>query len=314
MTRPEILVLIPLRTHHVNELRRHYIVHYFPAGPEAVATCGEVAARVRGVVTNGSTGLSASHLAALPNVDIVTCYGAGHEHVDLAAARARGVTVAHAGGTNDATVADHALALMLALARGLVPLDRAVRAGAWRTSRTDRPTLNGRRLGLLGLGAIGLQIARRAAAFDMPIAYHTRRPRPEVQWPHHATLVGLAEASDVLVAACPGGPTTRHMIGTDVLRALGPEGFLVNIARGSVVDTAALLVALEAGTIAGAALDVIEGEPEIPQALLARDNVLLTPHVAGRSPEAAEAQLRACLANLDARFQGRVPPGLVSEG
>ncbi len=309
-----VLILIPMQAAHLEQLRRRYRVHYAPNGPGDAAAWRPAARQVRGIVTNGSTGVSASLLGQLPSVEIITCFGAGYENVDRSAARARAVPVTHAPNLSDATVADHALALMLALARGVIPLDRAVRAGAWSGSRAARPTLHGRRLGLLGLGAIGLQVARRAQAFDMAIGYHTRRPRPDVPWPHHERLVDLARTSDFLVAACPGGQSTHHLIDAAVLGALGPEGFLINVARGSVVDTAALIAALDAGTIAGAGLDVVEGEPHMPPSLLRHDNLILTPHVAGRSPEVLSAQISSCLANLDAHFAGHAPPSPVPTG
>ncbi|PZW43552.1 lactate dehydrogenase-like 2-hydroxyacid dehydrogenase [Humitalea rosea] len=273
------------------------------AGPqEPLGQPGTVA-----VVTNGGLGLSAESMALLPELRVVSCFGAGHEGVDLEAARARGIWVTHAPGTNTATVADHAIGLMLAITRGFHASDREVRAGNWDQARKPRPTLNGGRLGILGFGLIGAQIARRAAAFDMAIAYHTRRARPDVPWRHVGSVLDLARESDVMVLACPGGAATRHLVNAEVLEALGPEGFLVNIARGSVVDTAALVAALQAGRIAAAALDVVDGEPVVPAALLAAPNLLLTPHVAGRSPASLLAQRQTLFASIDAALAGGRP-------
>jgi len=206
---------------------------------------------------------------------------------------------------NDATVADHALGLMLALARGYGALDAAVRAGRWQQVRSERPTLSGARAGIIGLGNIGAKIAARCAAFDMRVGYHTRTSKAEVPWQHATDLAAMARESDFLIVACPGGPATRHLVNAAVIEALGPQGYLVNIARGSVVDTGALTSALLEGRIAGAGLDVIEGEPEIPPALLRCERVLFTPHVAGRSPAAIAAQGELLLANLAACFAGR---------
>jgi len=304
VSRPALLAVIPLPEGSLAALRDRYAVDYAPDGPRDDVLDRAASASVRAVVTNGSTGFSAAQMARLPQLGIVCAYGAGTENVDLAAAQRRGIAVTHAPGANDATVADHALAFMLALARGLAGLDRAVRAGHWRSSRAERPALNGATCGVLGLGNIGTKIARRAAAFEMRVGYHARRAR-DVPWQHYPGVIELARASDFLVVACPGGAATRHLVGRDALAALGPDGFLVNVARGSVVDTAALADALRLGTIAGAGLDVIEGEPEVPAALLACDNVLFTPHVAGRSPAALAAQRDALLANLAAHFAGR---------
>lgn len=266
------------------------------------------APNVRLLLTNGTTGLSAAQMDALPRLELVCAFGAGFENVDLAAATARGIAVAHAPNTNGETVADHALALMLASARGLITLDRAVKAGGWARHRAPRPTLNGARLGVVGLGNIGHAIAVRAQAFGMSIGYHTRTPRTDCRWDHFESVAALADASDFLVLACPGGPATHHLVDADVLARLGRDGFLVNVARGSVVDTAALIEALCDGVIAGAALDVFETEPDVPSALRMLENVVLTPHISGRSPAALQAQIDLLLANLHAHLAGAPLP------
>lgn len=310
--RTPIWIVVPLLPNVVAELGSRYQVLFSPegAGPEALAEAQALG--VEGVVTNGSIGLPAACLEHLPGLRVIACFGAGFENVPLAAARARGIALAHAPGTNTQTVADHALGLMLALARGLIAADRAVRSGQWTRARAPRPTLSGATLGIIGLGNIGTAIAKRAAAFDMDIAYHTRRPRNAVPWQHVGDPVTLARSSDFLVAACPGGAATRHLIDRRVLAALGPEGFLVNIARGSVVDTEALIEALLQGTIAGAGLDVVAGEPEVPSALLACPNLVLTPHMAGRSPVSLANQLRTLLANLEAGLRGAPLPHAIA--
>lgn len=260
---------------------------------------------IRAVVTNGSTGFSAEAMSALPQLGLIACFGAGYEGVDLAAAGVRGIEVTNAPGANTETVADHAIGLMLAVMRDIPARNAAVRAGRFATSRSERPTLSGARLGLVGLGQIGQAIAHRAAAFGMSIAYTTRRPRADQPWRYIESPAALARDSDVLVLACPGGPATRGMVNGDVLAALGAGGFLVNIARGSVVDTAALAAALAQGTIAGAALDVWEGEPDFPAILLEVPNLIVTPHMAGRSPAALMRQAEMLADNLDALFAGR---------
>jgi lactate dehydrogenase-like 2-hydroxyacid dehydrogenase len=261
---------------------------------------------IRAVLTNGSTGFDAAEIAALPRLEIVCALGVGYEKIDLEAARARGIVVTNGPGTNDAAVADHAMALLLAAARGIVGADRAVRRGEWKQARQLRPQIAGKKLGILGLGNIGAQIAHRAAAgFAMSVAYHNRKPREGISWLHLASPVALAAWADFLVVATPGGAATRHLVDAAVLAALGPQGFLVNIARGSVVDTAALIDALRREAIAGAALDVIEGEPVVPAELAALSNVVLTPHIAGRSPEAVQAMADLVIENLTAHFAGR---------
>jgi lactate dehydrogenase-like 2-hydroxyacid dehydrogenase len=200
------------------------------------------------------------------------------------------------------------MALLLGIARGVHLLDGAVKAGHWESVRAARPAIHGKRLGILGLGNIGAKIARRASGFDMDIGYHTRQPRAGLPYRHFPDALALATHSDYLVLACPGGQATRHLVDAAVLEALGPTGFLINIARGSVVDTAALVSALQAGGIAGAALDVFEGEPALPAAMRDLPNLLLTPHVSGRSPESLQAQIDMFLAGLKAVAVGAAPP------
>ena len=309
-TRPALWITIPVKPEIVAALAERFeVIHTKGPGPEFAAQAAQKP--VIAVLTNGSIGLPAASIAALPGLKIISCFGAGFENVDHAAARARGIVVTHAPGVNDANVADHTLALMLGIARDLVGADRAVREGKWETSRIYRPSLNGKRLGLIGLGNIGLRIAARAAAFDMDVAYNTRNPRPEVPWRHYPNLIDLARDSDFLVAACPGGPATRRIVNAPVLEALGKDGFLINIARGSVVDTDALIAALEKGGIAGAGLDVIDGEPVVPEALLKSNKVLFTPHMAGRTPEVIWNQLKLLLANIDAVLAGQPAPNRV---
>jgi len=305
LKRETLLVLIPLQAPFVAALSELYELIYEPTGHSEALWQRLQGQPLRAVLTNGTTGFSEAQMALLPQLGQICSWGAGYENIDMAAARSRGIGVSHAPGINNATVADHALALMLGLSRGLVALDAAVKRGDWQSSRAERPTINGRRLGLLGMGNIGQQIARRAAGFDMQIAYCTRTAKPGLPWRYIESLLTLATESDYLVLACPGGAATRHLVNREVLQALGPEGFLVNIARGSVVDTEALIAALQADEIAGAALDVIDGEPVVPPALAASGKVLLTPHVSGRSPEAQRAQLACAMGNLAAFFAGR---------
>jgi D-3-phosphoglycerate dehydrogenase len=306
--RPRVLALIPLPKRASVALLEGYEPCSLPGASADDAIAQFASPGIRAVVTNGSTGISGAQIDHLPGLEIICAFGAGYENVDVAAARQRGIVVTHAPGANDATVADHALGLMLAVARGFTALDQAVRRGEWQKIRTERPTLNGGRLGIVGLGRIGAKIAARAAAFEMQVAYCTRTPRDDVPWRHCTSVEQLARDSDFLVIACPGGAATRHLINAKVLDALGPDGFLVNISRGSVVDTAALVAALEAGAIAGAGLDVFEDEPAIPAALLACRNAVFTPHIAGRSPASITMQTDMLLASLTAHFGSRSVP------
>ncbi|AUZ17983.1 MULTISPECIES: 2-hydroxyacid dehydrogenase [Achromobacter] len=259
---------------------------------------------IRVVLTRGATGFYAEEMAALPKLELICSLGVGFENIDVAAARARGLRVTHGPGANATSVADHAMALLLGAARHLPQADAWVRQGHW--NGFMGPQVSGKRLGIVGLGTIGLEIARRGAnGFGMTVGYYNRRPRPESGYTYHDSPLALAEASDFLVVATPGGADTRHLVNAAVLDALGPQGYLVNIARGSVVDTEALIAALAERRIAGAGLDVVEGEPVVPPALLKLDNVVLTPHSAGRSPEAVSATVALFLENATAHFAGK---------
>ena len=243
-------------------------------------------------------------MAALPNLSIVCSLGVGYENIDLLAAHARGIVVTNGPGANAVSVADHAMALLLGAARRLPQADAWVRQGHW--SGFMGPQVSGKRLGILGLGTIGLEIARRGAnGFGMSVGYYNRRARPESGYTYFDNPRALAAESDFLVVATPGGAGTHHLVDANVLEALGPDGYLINIARGSVVDTNALIAALAERRIAGAGLDVVDGEPFIPDALKQLDNVVLTPHSAGRSPEAVAATVALFLENATAHFAGK---------
>lgn len=308
----ELLVLIPLADSLLAQLRDHPALPLVRYAPHGIDWHQPELSSVVAVLTNGSTGLSRAQMQALPQLQLISAFGAGYENIDLQAATESGIAVTHAPGANNATVADHAMALMLAIARGLHLLDGAVKAGHWESSRAARPTVNGKRLGIVGLGNIGEQIARRAAAFDMDVAYHARRARSDLPYLYCATPLELAARSDYLMLACPGGAGTRHLVNAELLTALGPQGFLINIARGSVVDTKALIAALQDQRIAGAALDVVDGEPLLPQEFAALDQLLLTPHVSGRSPEALDLQLRMFIDNLLALGRGAPLQNLIA--
>jgi lactate dehydrogenase-like 2-hydroxyacid dehydrogenase len=268
---------------------------------KAIATHGE---QINAVLTRGPLGLYADEIAALPHLEIICVIGAGYEHVDLGAARARGVMVTNGAGVNAPSVADHAMALLLSLVRDIPGADASVRRGEWR--KVMRPSLAGKRLGILGLGSVGMAIAKRAAlGFDMSVSYHNRRPRSDVPYAYCATAAELALASDFFIVATPGGAGTHQLVDRNVLEALGPNGFIVNIARASVISTVDLIDALERKRIAGAALDVFDDEPQVPDALKVLSNVVLTPHVAGLSPEASLGTVQLVADNLLAFFSGK---------
>ncbi|MEB0076385.1 2-hydroxyacid dehydrogenase [Pseudomonas sp. CCI3.2] len=266
---------------------------------------GTYGTEIRAVLTNGSTGFTADEIAMFPALEIICALGAGYEKIDLPAALSRNIVVTNGAGTNDASVADHAMALLMSIARGIPQADAAVRRGEWAQSRQPRPMVSGKKLGILGLGNIGRQIAQRAAnGFNMQISYHNRTPLADSPYTYCATPEALATWADFMVVATPGGAATRHLVNAPVLAALGPSGFLINICRGSVVDTAALIAALQQNQIAGAALDVLDGEPHVPSEFSTLTNIIFTPHIAGRSPEAVAATAQLALQNLTAHFAG----------
>lgn len=304
-----LLVLNSLSPAHQAQIGAIYDMTYAPhaqARAQAVAAQG---ARFRAVLTIGVIGITAEEVAAMPALELVCCMGAGYEGLPLDVLRARGIATANGAGTNDDCVADHAFGLLIGIVRGMRQLDIQCRAGVWREEIPQPPNVSGKKLGIFGLGTIGQKIAKRAYGFDMPVGYHNRKPRQAVEHRYFDSLLALAHWCDVLVCATPGGPATRHVIDAQVLDALGPHGFLINISRGSVVDTEALAAALREGRIAGAGLDVYESEPKRPEALIGLDNVLLTPHMAGWSPEATQASVDRFLANAEGHFAGR---GVVS--
>lgn len=311
-----LLVLIELAPERLARIEASgFKVHLALSVQDKAHSIKAVGPSIQAVLTNGSTGIAAPDIAALPNLEIICSLGAGYEKVDLEAAHARSITVTNGPGTNDASVADHAMALLMSVVRGIPQADAAVRQGRWAQSRQPRATISGKKLGILGLGNIGMQIAQRGmGGFGMTVGYHSRRPRASASFLHFATPVALAQWADFLVVATPGGAGTLHLVNAAVLDALGPKGFLVNIARGSVVDTAALTQALAQSKIAGAALDVVEGEPDVPAELLTLDNLVLTPHIAGRSPEAVAATVQLVIDNLNAHFGGRPAVTPVSFG
>jgi lactate dehydrogenase-like 2-hydroxyacid dehydrogenase len=237
-------------------------------------------------VTTSVTGVGAELMAALPDLKLIGCNGAGLENIDVAEATRRGVSIRNTPDAVTTDTADFALALIFAVSRRLVEGDRFVRSGQWATERmAPSVRVRGKRLGVVGLGKIGATLAERATALGLQVSYNARGPKPGLPYRFVPTVEDLAQESDFLVMACPGGEATRHLAGAEVLRRLGPDGYLINISRGSVVDEAALLQALRDKTIAGAALDVFENEPRIDPAFLTLENVVLTPHIAAVTRE-----------------------------
>jgi lactate dehydrogenase-like 2-hydroxyacid dehydrogenase len=287
-----------------------YVVREGKKSPNRLDAVREAGDTVRAVLTNGRGGLSAEEMALLPKLEIVCTVGAGYEAVDLDAARSRGLALANCPDTNASAVADSAMMLLMAASRHIIQADRFVRSGGWQEQwRVNAPTISGKRLGILGLGTIGGKIAHRAAnGFDMEVGYFNRNAVAGSAYRYFDSAVALAAWADFLICATPGGAGTKHLVDAEVLTALGPDGYLVNIGRGTIVDTEALIDALQSKRIAGAGLDVLEGEPAVPPKLpelLQFENVVITPHIAGRAPEAQTASTALILENLNAHFAGK---------
>ncbi len=309
----DILVTAPLPPFLYEPLKADYRCHdHFRATGKDVLL-REVGARVRGLVQGGGTVTPPTLLEALPGLEIISVFGVGYDGVPTDYCRKRAILVTNTPDVLTDDVADVAVALILMTGRGFVRANRFVQAGEWTRRSPDLTTkLSGRSVGILGLGRIGKAIAGRVSAMGMSVAY-TGRTAQHVPYEFVAGLDALAAQVDFLVVACPGGPATRHLVDARILAALGSKGTLINIARGSIVDERALVQALSDGTIKSAGLDVFEDEPNIPQALLAMDNVVLLPHVGSATQQTRKAMGDLCKANLDRWFAERSVLTLIPE-
>lgn len=262
-------------------------------------------ARFPVAVTTSMVGAQAATIARLPSLRLIACNGVGLDRIDMAAAAGRGIEVRHTPDAVRTDTADAAVALLFAAARRVAEADRFVRAGHWGTERmAPSRRVSGMAAGIVGLGNIGAMVAQRLAALGLDVAYTGPREKPGAAWPYVADIGALAERSDALVLCCPGGEATRGLVSEEVLRQLGPGGFLVNVSRGSVVDEAALLAALETGGIAGAGLDVFAQEPGLDPRFRALENAVLQPHYAAVTQEARAEMAATLLAAIDRFFAG----------
>lgn len=269
---------------------------------------------VRAIATRGKLRVDGALMESLPNLEIVSNFGVGYDTVDAAAAAKRGVVVTNTPDVLNEEVADLTLGLLLATVREIPQADRFVRAGAWlKGAYPLGPTLRDRTVGILGMGRIGKAIARRLDAFSVPVVYHTRRPQQDVAYRHYPSLLEMARDVDVLIVIVPGGPATRHLVNAEVLAALGPNGILINVARGTVVDEEALLAALDARSILAAGLDVFEEEPAVPPAFFGLDNVVLLPHVGSATHYTRAAMGQLVVDNIFSWFDGKGPLTPVAE-
>jgi len=313
-SKPDILVTAPWYKAAMDELPQYFTVHRLDRAADPAALLAEVGDKCLGIAGSHDMKINGDLYDKVPNARVVSNFGVGYDNVDVETATARGIKVGNTPDVLNDEVADLALGLMLATARKIPHADRYVRAGRWENEGNMPFTTRmwGKKVGILGLGRIGQEIADRCAAFKMTIGYHTRSPR-DVPYTHYPSLVDLARDSDFLVAIVPGGAGTKHIVNREVLEALGPTGILVNVARGSVVDTEALIQALTEGKLGGAGLDVFEDEPRVPQALKEMtETVVLQPHQASATHDTRLAMGRLVIENLRAGIEGRPLPAPVN--
>ena len=300
----DVLVWGPMHAALTQNLDRDFNVHNRWEIKDLNAWATEHGDKVRGVITSGVYGTDNAVLDLLPNLQVVNSFGVGYDAVDTAYLARRGIHLSNTPDVLNNAVAETAMALMLCVSRRISQAERFVRAGQWLTGKFPLGNdLSGKTCGIVGLGKIGKTIAKRAAAFDMNIAYFRRgQAYSDVSYTHYGDLQELAKVSDYLIVIVPGGPDTQHLINRDVLKALGPKSYLINVARGSVVDEQALVASLLESEIAGAGLDVFEDEPNVPAELLNLDSVVLTPHIGSGTYETRQAMADLVFANVSAYF------------
>ena len=309
--KPTLLVLVYLAPEHRNLLSDRFELLYAPNeglgvdrsnGQEQINLRGE---EIEFVLTNGANGLLPIEIDAMPKLKLICSLGVGFENVAIEHARRCGIPVCNAAGTNHVAVADHAMAILLAAIRRVTFLNNGVRHGLWRDDIPRPPHVSGRKMGIFGLGAVGTEIAKRARGFDMEIGYNSRSRKDQLGFRWFENINSLAQWCDYLIIAAPASEETYHVVNGEVLNFLGPDGVLVNVARGTLVDTNAVATALKQKRIWAVALDVYEFEPTPPSQLFEFDNVILTPHIAGISPQAIHASVMRFIENTEAFLAGK---------
>ena len=309
--KPTLLVLVYLAPEHRNLLSDRFELLYAPNeglgvdrsnGQEQINLRGE---EIEFVLTNGANGLLPIEIDAMPKLKLICSLGVGFENVAIEHARRCGIPVCNAAGTNHVAVADHAMAILLAAIRRVTFLNNGVRHGLWRDDIPRPPHVSGRKMGIFGLGAVGTEIAKRARGFDMEIGYNSRSRKDQLGFRWFENINSLAQWCDYLIIAAPASEETYHVVNGEVLNFLGPDGVLVNVARGTLVDTNAVATALKQKRIWAVALDVYEFEPTPPSQLFEFDNAILTPHIAGISPQAIHASVMRFIENTEAFLAGK---------
>jgi lactate dehydrogenase-like 2-hydroxyacid dehydrogenase len=299
-----------------NGFSDQFVLHHFETTHDLERLTPDVAAKVRGVaVTYNSVRADARTLALFPKLEIVSTFGVGYDHIDVAYARDHNIMVTNTPDVLTEEVADLALGLLIATLREFIKADRYLRSGLWLTQNFPLSvgSLRDRKVGMVGMGRIGQAIARRLDASRVPVVYHSRKAAAGVAYKHYPDLIEMAKAVDTLVVIVPGGAGTAKMINAEVMKALGPRGVIINVARGTVVDEQALIAALKSGTILAAGLDVFEREPNVPEELRTMQNVVLLPHIGSASVVTRNAMDQLVVDNLKAWFAGKPPLTPVAE-
>lgn len=293
-----------------NGFSDRFVLHAFETAHDLERLTADVAAKVRGMaITYNTARGDAKTLARFPKLEIVASFGVGYDHVDTAYAREHNIMVTNTPDVLTEEVADVAMGLLIATLREFVTADRYLRSGRWPTQqyRLSPGSLRDRTIGMVGMGRIGQAIARRLDASKVPVVYHSRNAVAGLSYRHYPELIEMAKAVDTLMLIVPGGAGTARMVNAEVMKALGPRGVIINVARGSVLDEQALIAALKSGTILAAGLDVFEREPQVPDELKAMPNVLLLPHIGSGSVVTRNAMDQLVVDNLKTWFAGKPP-------
>jgi lactate dehydrogenase-like 2-hydroxyacid dehydrogenase len=291
-----------------NGFSDQFVLHQFETTHDLERLTPEVAAKVRGMaITYNTVRGDAKTLARFPKLEIISAFGVGYDHVDAGYARDHNIMVTNTPDVLTEEVADIAMGLLICTLREFVKADKYLRSGLWQTQQFPLSvgSLRDRKVGMVGMGRIGQAIARRLEASRVPVVYHTRKPAPGISYKHYPDLIEMAKAVDTLVVIVPGGPSTAKMVNAEVMKALGPRGVIINVARGTVVDEQALVAALKSGTILAAGLDVFEKEPHVPDELKTMQNVVLLPHIGSASVVTRNAMDQLVVDNLKAWFAGK---------
>jgi lactate dehydrogenase-like 2-hydroxyacid dehydrogenase len=313
--KPDVLVFGPPKATITKGLGDGFVLHSFENQRDLGRISSTMAERVRGIAVTGLVRVDQAMLSKFPKLEIISTFGVGYDHVDFEYARDRKVVVTHTPDVLTEETADAALGLLICTVREFVKADRYVRSGLWANQPYPLTpgSMRDRTVGLVGMGRIGKAIARRLDAMKIPVVYHARRADSSVLYRHYPKLLDMAKAVDTLVVMAPGGSATSKLVSAEAINALGPNGVIVNLSRGTVVDEDALVEALKSGSILAAGLDVFVNEPVVPDALKALPNVVLLPHIASASVLTRGAMDQLVVENIKDWFAGKVPPTPIPE-